>query len=341
MIKHAWKFLMAGAVVVLGACGGDGGTGPTFSDSVSTVDAQDFASDANSFAGNIASAIDFSGPSIGFSAPASVQRMVDRGELPALVGGRSLTAMVPRFDGLALVRAGGLQASAAEGCTLTTRGTLNGTSGFVDVNQNGLADDLYILLDCTYTDSTSNPDTTFIAKQLIEQHLTENFGALWGFTMTLRYNVSERDQFGNGVGIVVTAGETLDIRGSSAGHRANIDVKVAQDSATVHRRYAGGDGWNGAFTPTGSIVLGAPAPSGAIDFTARSWFTDTESINLSFSMATTTPLAYSAPCAAGASPHFTGGVIEGRLNNSASLASFTVTYTACGVAPTVVTTGTS
>jgi hypothetical protein len=329
------------AFIAASCGGGDGGTGPTFSDSVSTADAQEFAGD---LVGDVAQAtqqLNFGEGSIGLSAPAFIRRMsAQRPQLTSAFAGHHLLAPPERLDWRSLVaRPAGLQAAADEGCTITQSGF--SMDGPVDVDQNGFPDNFYIKQECLQTDSTNNADTTFSSYLLIEERVKQNFASLYGYDITIRLVNKNSDEFGNFSSNGFDASEGLDIRGGAAGHQFSYVFHEEFKQDTASGAYRSGVNWNVSFDPDGTIVLGDPLPDGALTLNGREYVTDTEDQNLSFSLATDTPLAYDATCWAGdALPPFTAGILIGHLNNNASSASFSATFTGCGVEPTISTEGT-
>jgi hypothetical protein len=326
---------------IAASCGGDGSTGPTFADSVSTSDAIGVAVDAGYIAGDIAYALHANGPTIGLAAPAMAARAFQQGklaDLPARV--KALAASMPALRLGVSARPAGLQLSSSEGCTLTVHGTMEGTDGYVDVNANGVPDDLYYKEDCHYTDSTSS-DTVFFTHFLLEQTARDHMGSLYGFSASFRYEYVTTDEFGNTwQGFTYAASEALDILAGGATHHVTWKVRGWDDVSGVLDEGTSGEDFDASFDPSGTIALANPIPDGNIDFTARDYFTDTSDGNVSFGLETTTPLAFDSSCYdADTNPPFVGGVIRGRLNNNASQASFTATFTACGTPPTVAVNG--
>ena len=314
------------------ACGGGDGTGPSFADSVSTADALDFADLAADAAGQMAYQMNFGSASIGLAAPAAVRRLSAKGFLATKsLGGRTLLPAANVIDWRsAAANPSGLQASAGEGCTYSFHGIQLG-GGFVDVNQNGIPDDVLIRIDCIQTDSISNPDTNYIHRQFQEQTIKENFSSMYGYTATVKVEEKYSDEFGNWEGYDVHGTETLDIRSGSAAHKYDFTYHEGGKFGAESADYVGGTSWDGAFDPDSPISLAADLPDGQLSFSGREYFTDTESNNLSFALHTTTPLAYDAACAsADTNPPFSAGVIRGDLNANASQAHFTVTFTSCG-----------
>lgn len=332
----------ASLVIALAACGGDSGGGPSFSDSVSTADAQDFASDAASDAGVAMSELNFGGGAIGLVAPALAARYASRNLMPApSLGGHTLSRNVQFPDWRAVAaNPAGFRAAAAEGCTVTESGQQQG-GGYVDVDQNNFPDNLYIKEECLTTDSTSNVDTTYTHYFLVEERLKQNFASLYGFDLSVNYLEKYADQFGNFELESQGGTESLDIRSGSASHSMAIVEREGEKFDTASEAFEFGANWNAGFTPAGTITVGDPLPNGALTFAGREYVTDNHGTNLSFGISTDTPLAFSAACqASNTLPPFTAGVLIGHLNNNASSANFSATFTACGVAPTISTNGT-
>src|SRR5688500_1544244 len=107
------------------ACGDSGSGGPSFADSVSTADAEDFAEGVADFAEQVAYSMNFNGPSVGLAAPAIVSEL--RASLPApAVDLRGRLFAQPDLSALdwrnAPSRIRGPQL-VADGCTVTIRGS--------------------------------------------------------------------------------------------------------------------------------------------------------------------------------------------------------------------------
>lgn len=340
-MRHALLSGTAAALLVLGlgACGGsDGSSGPTFSDSVSTADAEGMANSAAGFAGGAIGQLNFGSPIL--APPAAVTAEFQR---LSLVSGVTLRAPQPRF--LAGVRApaglqAAVQAASGEGCSIEAHGGIF-YGDIVDVDQNGIPDDAYLKIECVTTDSTSNPDTTITQKLYEEVSIRQRFGDLYGYD--LFYNVRQEvtDGFGNFERGSQEYTERLSLRAGAAEHALSATLAQSAKFDTLSQNIGAGQSWQAAFDPTGTIVLGDPLPSGSLTLTGREYVVDSEDTNLSFSLSTPTALAYDAGCyAADNDPPFTAGAIRGLLNNHASSASFLATFTACGAAPTITTEGT-
>jgi hypothetical protein len=332
MLKHAWKVLVAGAVVSLGACGGDGGGGPSFSDSVSTTEAADFADDATQISSQIAYAMNANGPSVGLAAPAMAQRLLARGALAALPARvKARIAAVPAIDWRNPGPATGLMASSSVGCTVTAHGTLEGLDGYVDANENGIADDLYVKVDCTETEEGVG-DTVYTYQSVWTESWKEITGSLYGFNYATGFSYKTSDNHGNTwEAFTFDASEKVDIRASSVAHAVRYDIRGWDEIDGELDEGTGGQSWSANFDPDSPIPTGGPLPDGDLSFAGRDYYTETDGRNLSFAIETTTPLAYSAACfAVPTNPPFTAGVILGQLNNSGSQASFEITFTNCG-----------
>lgn len=97
------------------------------------------------------------------------------------------------------------------------------------------------------------------------------------------------------------------------------------------------------FVPTtGALALGVPLPDGHMTIVGGlATSIQGQPNSFSFDVATPTALAYSAACGnADNNPPFTAGHITGAFHGYAT-AGFDVTFTACGVDPTVTTFGTT
>lgn len=324
----------------LAACGGDSGSGgPSFPDSVSTSDAQDAASGSADFAGSMMDMFNFQSP--GLAAPASVSRLLAVGAahgtiLRAPRAPFALDLAHPAIMGAAI------QQASAEGCTVTSHGTYDiGFGTPVDVNANGIPDNMGVRIDCVQTDST-NPDTTFTSHIIEDISIVERMGDLFGYDEVVSVLQREGDSFGNFEQESQNVTIHTSINADAASNSVSVGVAEDQkhDTTTLHGEL--GQSWSANFDPSGTISLGDPLPNGALTFTGRTFIFDPTASSWNFTLNTTTPLAYSASCAAAVSnPPFTGGVIAGHLNGNGGSAGFTATFTACGVDPTIATSGTT
>jgi hypothetical protein len=311
-----------------GACGDSGSTGPSFADSVSTEDALDMAGDAAASTSVIVGQMNFGSPQIFVAAPENLAKFAAR-------HGQTLQAATPRFA-LGLARPASFTATAqlvaAEGCTLTMRGMNEIFGDFVDVNQNEIPDDAFIRVECVHTDSTTYPDSVITTTEFEELSIKERFGDLYGYDAALTLGDTEEDEFGNRTAFRIEMEDHLSIETANAAHRASF--KLTQDSTTAGaelRRRQIGESWNAEFTPDGVIALNNDLPDGLLSFEGRRFLVTPDGPNISFTIETTTPLAYSALCAdEDNNPPFTAGTILGRLNNSSRQASFEITFEDCG-----------
>ncbi len=118
-----------------------------------------------------------------------------------------------------------------------------------------------------------------------------------------------------------------------------------QHNLTILRDYQGayevdrtvliGNKLNWVFTPSegSSIVFDAPLPSGTVNASGVFSF-DRDTFDKSFDVTTTAPLQYDATCQK--LPRYTSGVLQAKRNSSTKGESLiTITYTGCGVKPTV------
>jgi hypothetical protein len=316
------------------ACGDSGSTGPSFADSVSTEDAENFAGDATEGATFAMGALNFSDPGIGLAAlQAGAQRLAARSPLAATRSGSARsTAGITRFDLMSLIqRPAGLQAVADEGCTYTLRGISNGGSGFVDVNQNGIPDDVYMKIICVTTDSSGGPGNRMVTTVSQEQSVKENFSSLHGYSGSYTFSL-RWDYEGGDAEWVGESGEVdIDVRSGAAS--GSQEFRVREGYREGDDTYEWTAAWedDASFDPDGTIALGSDLPDGDLTLGSRYAVTGPEGNNISFTISTSTPLAYNAACAAvPTNPPFTAGVLRGELNGSSNLASFEVTFTSCG-----------
>ena len=315
------------------ACGGgDGGTGPSFADSVSTADAQDMASGAASTATYLADNLNFGEPSIA-AAQAMYTRLMAR---PEVAASQAQMTHLGRFgaaqlDWRTVIRPEGLQASAGDGCTYSSHGLDDFPYGDpIDANGNGIGDDAAIDVVCTATELGAG-DTVYSYIQ--EQHVAikEISGSLYG--MTLRFSILERyqDNHGNFEQQELKQNAVIDLRSGSASTDQSMAIEYSSNDNGDRYDAGYGEEWGAGFDPVGSIIYGDPLPNGELSLHGRSFFYETDGVNVSFTISTPTVLAYSAACAAvPTNPPFTGGVLLGKLNNNSSQASFEVTFTSCG-----------
>jgi hypothetical protein len=339
----------AAIAVFAAACGGDsGGSGPAFSDTVSAVQADSAGNAVADYASSVAAGLNFNGPSIGLAAPAMFSRAMARFGAAAVVPSR-FTLPTPDFSLLrdlgGFARTKGPQFSVAEGCTYSSHGLDDFPNGSpIDLNNNGIPDDAGIRVECQLTDSTSNPDTVTVQYLFEEVSVKEIAGSLWGEQIAEQVHFRNSDNFGDFIDEVVSASGKTDLRSSSASDQANLTVafsaRLPGDSSA--HGYSAGENFNNAFTTVGTIAYGDPLPNGLLTIGGNQFETNTDGMNISFGISTTTPLAYSASCAAvPTNPPFTAGALRGMLNANSGQARFDVTFgPACGNV-TVVTQGTT
>jgi hypothetical protein len=120
-----------------------------------------------------------------------------------------------------------------------------------------------------------------------------------------------------------------------------------QHDLTVLRDYQGaysvdhtvviGNKLNWTFTAASgaTIVFDQPLPSGTVNASGTFTF-DRDQSNVAYNVTTATPLQYDATCQK--LPRYTGGVLQVERSSSQGNSSITITYTGCGVKPTVTVT---
>ena len=318
------------------ACGSDSGSsGPSFPDSVSTADAEDFADGIAGYAGYVADGMNFGGPSIALAAPIMVARAQAQ-----------LSPMVSAFPGLrfgqpdltlldwrqAATRARGLQASSpAAGCTVTAHGWEDPSfEDPVDLNGNGIPDDAYLKYVCSETDSLAG-DTVVTQTTTQEIAIKEITAALYGETIEYNIAMDVHDNHGRYQFIHFNIDGKLDIRSGSVVDEASLKIRQETNLGGDVEFEEAGDGFHNSFDPATAINPESNIPDGDLTIGGRRYYANSDGENLSFSISTTDPLAYSATCAAvPTNPPFTDGSLLGKLNNSSAQASFTIDFTSCG-----------
>ena len=325
----------ASLVIGLAACGDSGNGGPSFPDSVSTADAQNAADDAAGFASSMMDLIDFGQPGLAAQMTSRLQVLgaAHGVTVPAISAPYALDPTAPAGFAAAIQRA------AAEGCTVSGHGSYGiGGGTMVDVNANGIPDDFALNVDCLITDSISHPDTVITQNITEIISIKERMSDLYGFDESFQVKTRRGDNFGNFLSVDQQFDFHNSINASNANNSASISVAVdsLRDSTKAH--LAIGQSWGANFDPAGTIALGSALPDGSLTFSGNDYVVDNTATSWSFALSTPTALAYSSAC--GSTPPFTAGVIHGLLNNNSNQASFDVTFTGCGVAPTVTTNGT-
>lgn len=338
MIKQTSKFLVtAAALFAVAACGGgDGGAGPTFSDSVTTAEASDFADGSAETATYLADNLNFGSPSIAATSQLLYTRLMNKPEVSAfratLPRPSSFGATVPSWQGA--MHPAGMQL--AEGCTFSGHGLYEFPDGPpVDVNENGIADDAAIDIVCLFTEEAGG-DTVYTVRQ--EQHvaISEIEASLYGMNVNylILFRVTSNHGFLSEEKLEQSA--VIDLRSGTASTDQSMKYSGAYREGDFDGAEAGagafGEEWGADFDADATIVYGSPLPDGDLSLHGHSYaWEEPDGRNLSFTISTPTVLAYSAACAAvPTNPPFTAGVLLGKLNNSSSQASFEVTFTGCG-----------
>jgi hypothetical protein len=314
------------------ACGsGDGGGGPSYSDSVTTVEATDFADGAAGMATDLADNLNFGSPSFGAS-QAMYTRLLARPEVAAarakMTHLHGFGATVPNWQGA--LHPAGMQL--AEGCTFSGHGLYDFPYGDpVDMNENNVPDDAAIDIVCTMSEE-GNGDTVYTYIQ--EQHVAvkEIDGSIYGMTFSSRIRERQQDNHGNFEQAELKQEGKIDLRSSTASTDQSMSIAFSGKFDDEAGGYGAGEQWGADFDADATIVEGDPLPDGDLSLHGRSYaYEEPEGRNLSFTISTPTALAYSAACAASDdNPPFTAGVLLGKLNGSSNQASFEVTFTGCG-----------
>lgn len=316
------------------ACGGgDGESGPSFSDSVTTAEATNFADGAAETASYLADNLNFGSPSLGGAAQAMYVRLQAR---PEVAAARARMTRLRGFGPTAPTWQSGLQAAtpqlAADGCSFSGHGLDEFPYGDpIDANGNGVPDDAAIDIVCTFTEEGGG-DTVNTYSQ--EQHVAvkEISGSIYGMTFSSHIRERWQDNHGNFEQGELKQGGKIDLRSGSASTDQTMSMGFSEEIDGEPVSYGAGEEWGADFDADATIVEGDPLPNGDLNLHGHSFaYEEPEGRSLSFTITTPTALAYSAACAASdTNPPFTDGVLLGKLNNSSSQASFEVDFTGCG-----------
>jgi hypothetical protein len=204
----------------------------------------------------------------------------------------------------------------------------------VDTDGDGVPDNFSItfaLPACHFADATSTIDMTGVLRITDPQPATPGMSLSFGLTnFTLAFSGS------NGTGKLVRDGSATVSASSNALSQISDWTESLQmtgiPSISAHIN------WAGTFTAaTGqSIVTGQPLPDGAFSPSGTLDYREGNR-TASFSIATISPLQYSASCAAGVEngtslTPFTSGTVRVSVSSQQSAGSVDVTYTNCGSA---------
>jgi hypothetical protein len=150
-------------------------------------------------------------------------------------------------------------------------------------------------------------------------------------TETASISQDIRDNHGRYQFLRVNIDGKLDIRSGSVVDEANLKFRQEANLSGDVEFEEFGDGFHNEFDPATAINPESNIPNGDLTIGGRRYSANSDGDNLSFSITTTDPLAYSATCAAvPTNPPFTDGSLLGKLNNRSAQASFTIDFTSCG-----------
>lgn len=317
--------VVAGAAVVLTACGGGNDTGST---DISPAQAQTIGQAAAAQLGGLTSGLThFTTPAVGglgtgFFAP----------EAPGgKVVFRALSRLNPKVaSGLALVRAGD--------CTPSQ-------SDSTDTDHDGIPDDNIIVFtqaNCSSTDTTEQVTVTVTGTVRIQD--LDDANTLFGYGVGISaLTVSITDTVTSTPDIAVAVSGTFGADVQSAQANASQDLRSSLRLGGT-RVFGDHANWAVSYTPaTGTISPGnTTLPAG--DFTVNgsyNWAGDYAGANgdWSFSLQTTSPLNYDGSCDDSDWP-FESGQLQGAISARRSVG-FTIDYAGCGVTGTITAYGLS
>lgn len=312
-------------IFAFSACGDDSSGGPSFDGEASSGDTENAADNAVNMMTDITYALNFGSPNVLLAASASAKRL--EAEHPGFGGVLSarIAAHGIMMPGLTVTAGAPIQFSSAPGCTIESSGTNGDPFDPYDGNENGIPDDWHVKYVCV-----EHPPADSTVTTTIEASAKENTASLHGYSSHLSYDLKISDGEGNSVGGQFSMTEELDIRASGVTNDLTSKTREfsTQDGTTEEGQ--AGEERHVSFDPDGTIVLGDDLPDGDLSFSGKRWYANTDDVSLSFTIKTTTPLAYSAACFDATEPPFTDGTIVGTLNGNSHSASYTVHFTSCG-----------
>lgn len=326
LIKPLSRVVIASALIFAFSACGDDSSGPSFDDEATTEETEDVAYDAVEIAANVIDQLNFDGPDIALSAArgrAALQAAHD-----ARMGPSRLPPELP-MPGVSFTAAGGIQLSAAPGCAISAYGNDGELWDWIDVNENGIADDWGLETTCVSQDS-SDLENIVTRTDKLKITIRENNASLYGYRVTQAYSTTYRDEHGDGYGGGYTGDETLDVRADAATHAYQYEGKEWNEEAGERHEGVAGSKSDVGFDPVGTIVFGDPLPNGEFVLAGRRYFASTGGLSLSFTLETTDPLVFSAACwNSNTLPPFTDGTLVGHLNGRSNSATFTIDFNAC------------
>ena len=325
--SHVGMALTLAAALGLAACGSTGSTGPSFSGTITTADADTAGANAADFAGALATTFNFGkGPSVGLSAKASPRAVALLNGAWMLAGGKAPHYRINGAAGAPPVMPVSVAGCASGGITV---------GDTTDSDHDSIPNNLTVTISC---------DTTYPDSVKLSIHGTihiQDITGLYGYQFSV--NLSEVQSRGDtSINVSISGTDNASFTTTSANDNLNFTLSDVFKQGTVSTGGAFHQNWDATFTPTGTTLsLGNPLPDGTIAFTGGFYVTDAAdpTHNFNFNILTAAPLSFSAACqAANDDPVFTAGVIQGKFNGSATVG-FTATFTGCNTAPTVVGTG--
>lgn len=329
---------LAGAVAT--GCGSSGGsTGPT-GPTISAAQAQGAAAAAQSL-GNSGLTVITSMSDLGASGlPALVSNAA--GATPDAKGALAAALYAAGIRGRALGLVGAPPVfRSGSACMPTLAGALDSANAPLDTDGDGIPDSVtatYTNGNCTVYDSASATTFTFTGTfKLVD------IGTVFGFRLLvdLHYTLTSPSESSH---LTMTGSETFTVSSTVADLLVDLTTNdtVTASGHTISTQIQNQLHFVFTANQGSSIVLGSPIPDGTMDITGHVGTTlQGQPGSFSFDITTPTLLAYSAACdAANNNPPFTAGKIIGAFTGYAT-AGFSVTFTGCGVTPTVTTTGTT
>jgi len=211
-----------------------------------------------------------------------------------------------------------LQAT-APGCTISGHGSDEDQYDPYDGNDNGIADDFALKIECTDVDSAGE-GVTITYKQRYDLRMKERLGVDWGFDASLELWSSEKrsdEAAAEEEGYDLTEKLVVD-NGKATYHETVSSWGKGLDGTDPYAYDDGGD-VTLTFTSDGDpLVLHQDLPSGKMTATGRTYFTELGDANLEWMISTSAPLTYSPACNDDWNQPFVAGELSGALSGSTS-----------------------
>jgi hypothetical protein len=333
MTRYLIGTILFGAAGLLGACSDAGGpSAPTYSDSVSLVEATAFVGGAFDRTLDVLEVLRGRGPTTTFATPALVEDALDRHQAGAVpVQARAQATAGSTLDWRTPGALAALLSSPGDGCTISARGTDGDVHSFADANENGIPDDLLVKVECA---TTFTYEAVTYHDHSLDLISVKEAPGLYGYQESATYLATRKDDLGNTLfGFRSDMSRALDLSAALGTTSGEVKLRDWSDIDGVMDETISGQTWEASFVPSTPIT--APPgllPDGLLSLTGRV-YRIAPGRNLSFTLATTGPLVFNGGCPSSSQPPLTSGVLMGLLNNNnpnPAGSSFSILFTGCG-----------